>query len=718
MTKSQARLLVVDHIQTHREELSAMLSREGYAVVVAGSGQDALDRIEAEPVDLALLDLDMPGMSGLDVLTQVRQNHNPTHLPIIMFASAPENKDIVRALDLGANDYVTKPIDFRIVLNRVRTHLSLKHAEAARQESEERYALALKASSDGIWDWNLKSGEIVFSSRWKSALGYAEEEIGNEPHEWFDRIHPDDRARVEADLKAHIDGSASQFENEHRVLHCDGSYRWILSRGLAIRDHTGTAHRMAGSQTDITAGKVADALTGLPNRVLLMDRLNRLAERSRRNKDHLFAVLFLDLDQFKLINDSLGHLCGDRLLVAFTRRLQTELRSSDLVARLTGAHTVARLGGDEFTILLDDLKHPTDALRVAERLIEILKKPFSINGREIFATASIGVALSSTGYERPEDLLRDADTAMYRAKALRRNSVEIFDAEMRATAVARLQLETELRQGVERGEFVNSYQLIVNLMTGQIYGFEALVRWEHPTRGLILPDQFIQVAEETGAIIPIGCQVLKDACQQVRLWQEACPGTRLIVAVNLSSRQFLQPDLIDVVRDEILAAGIDADSLKLEITESMVMTNPVQAKAMIDEFKDIGVRIGMDDFGTGYSSLSYLHRFALDMLKIDRSFISGMEAAPHQLEIVKAIISLAQSLGLKVVAEGVENEYQMLLLREMGCEFGQGYLFSRPLDAAAATELLKSNPQWITSAARRRYPQNLTGKGTPVGIRH
>jgi diguanylate cyclase (GGDEF)-like protein/PAS domain S-box-containing protein len=670
--------------------------------VGAAGGREALDRIEAEHFDLVLLDIEMPEVSGLEVLAEIRQRRSPIDLPIIMVTARNDSEDAVRALDLGANDYVTKPIDFAVALARVRTQLSLKHAEEARHESEERYSLALAASNDGIWDWNLKTGEITFSARWKSALGYAEDEIGSTPEEWFNRIHPEDRPQVESELNAHIAGKIPHFEKEYRVRHQDGSYRWILSRGLAIRDHTGAAHRMAGSQTDITAGKVADPLTGLPNRGLFMDQLNRMVEKSKRQKDHLFALLFLDLDQFKLINDSLGHVAGDQVLVAFARRLQRELRSSDPLTRVTPSHTLARLGGDEFTILLDDLQHPSDALRVAERLVETLKKPLNVGSREIFATASIGVALSSTGYGWAEDLLRDADTAMYRAKR-RRNSIEVFDAEMRAAAVARLQLETELRHAAERKEFVNWYQSIVSLETGQIREFEALVRWRHPARGLVMPHEFIPVAEETGAVVSLGRQVLQEACQQVAHWQELFPSQGpLVVSVNLSGRDFMQPDLVTLVRNEIEAARLDPSSLKLEITETMVMMNPDQAKSTLRELKAMGVRTGMDDFGTGYSSLSYLHHFALDMLKIDRSFISSMEIDSDKLEIVRAIISLAHNLGLTVIAEGVEREEQMHLLREMGCEFGQGYLFSPPVDAAGVSDLLRTPPALRHNLTNRR----------------
>ncbi len=695
VTEKTPHLLVVDDNEMNRDVLSRRLSRQGYQVTTVTGGEDALGAIAAESFDLVLLDFQMPDVSGLDVLQALRKRYSAVDLPVIMVTSRSASEDIVQALDLGANDYVTKPVDFPVALARIRTQLSLKQAEEARRESEERYALALAGSNDGIWDWNLKTGQISFSTRWKLSVGYADEEIGSDPEDWFSRIHPEDRARVEADLKAHIDGSDTHFENEHRLRHRDGSYRWILSRGVAVRDRDGVAVRIAGSQTDITAGKVADVLTGLPNRVLFMDRLARLVERARRRKDHLFAILFLDLDQFKLVNDSLGHWAGDQLLVAFAHRLQQELRSSDSVARISDAHTLARFGGDEFTILLDDLHLPADALRVANRLLDCMRKPFHISGRDIFTTASIGVALSSSDYEGPEDLLRAADTAMYRAKASRRGSVEIFDQEMRASAAARLQLETELVQAASRAEFINWYQLIVDLESGDVRGFEALARWRQPSRGLILPNDFISVAEETGIIVSIGRQVLKEACRQLWTWQQLYPSEPpLTVSVNLSRRQFMQPDLITQIREEIESSGISASSLQMEITETMIMANPEQARMCMQELKSLGVRISMDDFGTGYSSLGHLHSFPLDVLKIDKSFVSRMELDRDKFEIVKTVISLAHSMGIQVVAEGVERPEHLALLRNLGCEFGQGYLFSRPLDSAASTDLLSSKPRW------------------------
>jgi len=347
-------------------------------------------------------------------------------------------------------------------------------------------------------------------------LGYDEEEIGSSPEEWFKRVHPDDLQRVQEAVASHLEGRTTHCENEHRMLHQNGTYHWMLNRGLAVRDAQGKATRLAGSQTDITQGKVADALTGLPNRLLFMDRLERAVKNAGRTKDYLFAVFFLDLDRFKVINDSLGHVMGDQLLVATARRLESCLRSTDAVARLGEGYTVARLGGDEFTILLDHIKHIADATRVADRLQKELALPFNLNGQEVFTTVSIGIAVSATGYDRPEELLRDADTAMYRAKALGKARYELFDPAMRDVAVASLQLETDLRKAIERQEFQNFYQPIVSLETGRIVGFEALVRWQHPERGLVSPADFILAAEESGMILSIGQWMLHEACRQMR----------------------------------------------------------------------------------------------------------------------------------------------------------------------------------------------------------
>ncbi|MCI0721378.1 MAG: diguanylate cyclase, partial [Acidobacteria bacterium] len=505
-------LLIVDDDEKVRNVLSHYLVQKGHRVVLADNGRRALELVEQPGIDLVLLDVQMPKLSGIEVLEIIRKTHSPNQLPVIMVTGVKDSHEIVKALDLGANDYVTKPIDFPVITARIHTQLLRKKMEEAMRESEERYALAAQGSNDGLWDWNLQTNQIYFSPRWKSMLGYDESEVGNNPEEWFSLIHPEDLARIKVDIAAHVQGRTSHYEAECRMLHKGGSYRWILSRGLVVRDAQGKVSRMAGSQTDITEGKVADGLTGLPNRVLFMDRLARALERAKHQKGYLFAVLFLDLDRFKLINDSLGHLIGDQLLTALARRLERCLRPRDTVAHLAVNHTLARLGGDEFTILLEGIRHVSDATRVAERIQKELTLSFDLSGQEVFTTASIGIALSSTGYERPEDLLRDADTAMYQAKALGKARYEMFDMAMRDEAVARLQLETDLRKAaLERQEFQLHYQPLVSLETGRIAGFEALLRWQRPTRGLLLPDAFIAVAEETGLIVHIWGQPLAQA---------------------------------------------------------------------------------------------------------------------------------------------------------------------------------------------------------------
>ena len=690
-----SRLLIVDDNEMNRDMLARRLTRKGYVVELADNAKELLKRVQRDAVDLVLLDIEMPDISGLDALKTLRGHYSAAELPIIMVTAKSQSDDIVAALDLGANDYLTKPIDFPVAVARIGTQLAHKQAREALKESEERYALAARGSNDGLWDWNVSANVVHFSPRWKAMLGYEDGEIGEKPEEWFDRIHDADRERVKEEIAAHQKGLTSHFESEHRMLHREGGFRWMLSRGVAVRDASGKVLRMAGSQTDITEGKVSDPLTGLPNRLLFIDRVGRLVKSTKRHNDQLFAVLFMDLDGFKMINDSMGHLIGDQLLIGVANRLEKCLRSTDTVARIGETFTVARLGGDEFTVLLDHIKDPSDAKRAADRMMKALALPFILGGKEVFTSVSIGIALSNSSYEQAEDILRDADTAMYRAKSLGKARYEIFDADMRASVIARLQLETDLRHALERKEFRNFYQPIVDLASGEIVGFEALLRWQHPTRGLLGPEEFIPVAEETGLIRELGWWNLREACRQISEWRAGLDAhSHLTISVNLSAKQFLQPNLVSDISKLLHELALAPEALKLEITESTVMADPSAAVEMLQQIKSLGIRLAIDDFGTGYSSLSYLHRFPLDTLKIDRSFISGMGEEGEGMEIARTILPMANNLRLDVVAEGVETIQQVAMLKKLHCKYAQGFYFSRPLSAEGTAALLAGGLTW------------------------
>ncbi|MFQ5598177.1 MAG: EAL domain-containing protein [Nitrospiria bacterium] len=580
--------------------------------------------------------------------------------------------------------------------------LEKRQTETALRESEERYAIAIRGANDGLWDWNLKDNTIYFSPRWKEMLGFEDSNIGNDPEDWFERIHPLERDRVLAAIDGHRAGSIPHFEQEHRMLHKDGSYRWMLSRGLAVRDAAGYAYRMAGSQTDITARRLAEEqlqydafhnkLTGLPNRALFMDRLGRAVNRAKRRNDYFFAMLFLDLDRFKIVNDSLGHAIGDELLIAISRRLKIALRGQD---------TVAHLGGDEFTILLDDLDDVNDAIRLTQRLQDDLKSPFKLRDHEVFISASIGIVLSTHRYNKPEDLLRDADTAMYRAKALGPGHHQVFDSVMHKQALKVLKLEADLRGSIEREELYVLYQPIVSLATGTVTGFEALVRWKHPEQGKISPEDFIPIAEETGMITAIGEWVFTQACRQIKIWQgQFHTASPLTITVNLSAKQFLRTEMISKIEQIMKASGPQENTIGFEITETVIMDNPESAAAILQELKHLGIRLYMDDFGTGYSSLSHLHRFPIDVLKIDRSFVSRLGRIKKQRDIINAIVTLAHNQGMSVVAEGVETKEQYEILEGLGCELGQGYFFSPPIATEDIEDLMRKPPEWRIATSK------------------
>ncbi len=569
------------------------------------------------------------------------------------------------------------------------------------RESEERYALAVRGANDGLWDWNLKVDRLHLSARWRAMLGMSEGEAGESRDYWFARVHTEDLKRLREAIEAHLDGATPHVEVEHRVRHASGEWRWMLARGLAIRDAAGSPYRMAGSLTDITDRKAAeeklvrdalyDSLTGLANRTLLLQRLQHTLDRCQRREQLHFALLFLDLDRFKVINDGLGHVIGDQLLCEFARRLGTCVRPAD---------TVARLGGDEFVILLEDIVDDTDAARIAERIHEVLKSPFVLDDHEVFTTASIGIAPGSPRYRNVQDLLRDADAAMYRAKAMGKSRHEMFDAAMHEKAMEVLKLETDLRRAIERQEFLLHYQPIVSLADGSLRGFEALVRWRHPDRGMVSPAVFIPMLEETGLIVPLGAWVIKEACRQLKIWHDRFSQLpALSISINVSGKQFAKANLAAEVGAALAETKLPGRCVTLEITESVMMTNADAAAATLRELRSKGASISVDDFGVGYSSLSQLHRFPIDALKIDRSFLQRIGGEERDAEIIRTIVTLGHNLGLTVTAEGIETPLQLERLRTLGCEYGQGYLFAKPLSVEQVETMLAT--ETTTTQSRR-----------------
>lgn len=523
----------------------------------------------------------------------------------------------------------------------------------------------------------------------------------------MDQIHQDDRARVlEASAKARSTGRGERLE--YRIRHKDGSWRFLESTCSVIQSAEGESDGLVIVNRDITERKRAeeklvhqsfhDGLTDLPNRALFLDRLQRAVILSRRHVSSRFAVLFIDIDEFKVFNDSLGHAAGDSLLIQIAQRLTASLRAVDTVSRppmgedaepFVGESTLARPGGDEFTVLIEELHDPSDAIRVAERIQRKLAIPFDFNGQEIVLSVSIGIAFN--GSVDAEDVLRDAEIAMYRAKNTAKGRCEVFDHAMHADAIKRLQLETDLRKALDLNQFLVYYQPVVSLSTGQIVGFETLSRWQRP-EGLVMPGDFIPVANETGIILSINRQLLYDACRQLLSWQALFPSDPpLTINVNVSPKEFAQPDLAAQIGRTLQETGLDPSCVNLEITETIAMADGDRSALVLSELKALGVRLEIDDFGTGYSSLSRLQHFPVDTLKIDRSFVSRMDTDPETREIVRLIVMLAHGLGLKIVAEGIETQAQADMLKTLGCELAQGYLYSKPVPSQAIDQLLREN---------------------------
>jgi diguanylate cyclase (GGDEF)-like protein/PAS domain S-box-containing protein len=609
---------------------------------------------------------------------RVRENRTP----------ATFEYSLAKGAEIAFHEARLRPLEEGHVLVVVRDVSEHRLALEALRTAEERFALAARAANDGLWDWDLPVNRIIYSPRWKTILGHTDEDIANTSNSWMDRVHPEDVEPLRRGLASLSEPGRDTLEMEYRIRHRDNSYRWVATRAIAVRNASGQTHRLVGSMTDITPHKAVeeqlrheafhDKVTGLANRALFLDRLTNILDRVKRQPGYLFSVLYVDLDRFSTINERVGHEAADRLLQTVAARLRSYARVGD---------TVARLGDDEFAVLLDGIANERAAVIFAERMRELIAAPVDLSPDEISVTASLGIAINSPETNDAETLLNEAESAMQRAKQTGKNRQELFNRETHAHLVSKLRIETELRHAAERGELEIFYQPIYRLSDQKIIRAESLLRWRHPQRGMISPADFIPVAEETGLILALGDWILREVSEQAKRWRQSGVAP-LTIAVNFSPRQFQQQNLLTTVGATLARFKDSGFPLELEITESAAMHDVDLSVKIMKNLRDMDVRISIDDFGVGYSSLSCLRLFPLNTLKIDRGFVEGIPEVKDNSSITNAIIGIGHSLGLSVVAEGVETNEQLTYLKQQGCDEVQGFLLSRPLSAKDVTPRL------------------------------
>lgn len=691
------RCLVVSDDDDVRSLLDSMLKVRRHTVVSCdAAGLDEIDLDDLDP-HLVIIDWRLPdGQAAAlaDRLCTGRGPSNPCHL--LAVADGNSGSEVSTILDSGFCDVLTEPLEPASVEARIRVHehiagefAKLERAYSELRRNHERLLISCGGIEDGLWDADLTTGELTLSQEWIDIAGF-EVESNTTIDKWLELVDDEDRDRIRQLFDSVARGEVQSIEENYRLVADDGKAQRMVMRGESVRDNNGEITRLVCRHSTLPDDRTAfdeprsnilvDPLTRLSSRTVLLDRLRHAFARASRIKDKPFAVLFFDIDRFKNVNDSLGHLVGDKLLTAIADRVRSICRPSD---------TVCRFGGDEFVIVAEDVESVRDATSIAGRLHQEFQVPFVLDGSEVYATVSTGIAMWHPGYEKPEYLLRDADNAMYRAKELGRNRYAVFDEKMHAEVVATLELENDLRRAVARKEFHPYYQPIISLERGNLVGFEVLARWDHPTRGLVLPGEFIHVAEEMGIAVQIDRIVAEQACKQVRPWQvQYRMEPPLSICLNISTTQFLQLELISWIDHTLRQNGLYGRDIKLEVTESVLMENTEHATAMLDQLAALDIGLSIDDFGTGYSSLSYLKRFEIDSLKIDYSFVTRMLDDVDSMEIVRTIIDLGRNLGKTTIAEGVETDAQLETLRELGVDQVQGFYVAPPMPAKEASELL------------------------------
>lgn len=667
------------------DEAESVVVREAFAKArydvdrAVSRDEIATDKSVEPPADLLLMRVRDSQKDG-DFIRSVRQQHASDQLPIVFLVDEGAEELVEHCLSCGADDFLTVPIHQAELLARVRSQLSRSRAIAASRIERERFALAVAGSSDGIWDLTLTDDVLFMSARCAELLGRSVEEGFKRLDEWLAIIHPDDVDQFQVELRNHLEGITLSLQMECRMLHRNQTYRWFLVRGTGQRNATGKAFRIAGSLTDISERKLTDAMTGLPNRIVLYDRLNQTIVKNRRKTSANFGIILLQIDRYETMREAYGQVFCDAVQKVVSQRLVGTLRTTD---------TLTIMGENTMCILLDVMRDDTDLVRVSHRVRAAAEEPITLGDESVLLSLSIGMAQAQAHHQSAEDLIRDATAALNKARAEGGGQEVVFDPDMQRRARDRLRIEAELHLALKRGELLLLYQPIVDLNSGRLAGFEALVRWQHPQRGMISPMDFIPIAEETGLIVPIGTWVVQEACRQGREWLDQEGNSDLFISVNVSSRQLDGPALPEIVRQALRQNRLAPSHLKLEITESAVMRDFELTMKLLKRLKEIGVGLSLDDFGTGYSSLSLLRRLPVDVLKVDRSFVTAMTVDASGVKMVEAILQLARLFDLKVVAEGIEHEEEEKLLKERGCEFGQGWRYGKPLPAATCLEMLR-----------------------------
>lgn len=642
------------------------------------------------PADLLLMRVRKADVDG-DFIRRIRAGHGSDQLPIVFLVEESAEELVEYCLSCGADDFLTVPIHKAELLARVRSQLSRSRAIAVGRAERERFALAVAGSSDGIWDLTLRDDVLFMSARCAELLGRNADDGFKRLDEWLAIIHPDDVDQFQVELRNHLEGITLSLQMECRMLHKNQTYRWFLVRGTGQRSSTGKAFRVAGSLTDISERKLTDAMTGLPNRIVLYDRLNQTIVKNRRKTSANFGIILLQIDRYETMREAYGQVFCDAVQKVVSQRLVGTLRTTD---------TLTIMGENTMCILLDVMRDDTDLVRVSHRVRAAAEEPITLGDESVLLSLSIGMAQAQAHHQSAEDLIRDATAALNKARAEGGGQEVVFDPDMQRRARDRLRIEAELHLALKREELLLLYQPIVDLNSGRLAGFEALVRWQHAQRGMISPMDFIPIAEETGLIIPIGTWVVQEACRQGREWLDQEGNSDLFISVNVSSRQLDGPALPEIVRQALRQNRLAPSHLKLEITESAVMRDFELTMKLLKRLKEIGVGLSLDDFGTGYSSLSLLRRLPVDVLKVDRSFVTAMTTDVSGVKMVEAILQLARLFDLKVVAEGIEHEEEEKLLKERGCEFGQGWRYGKPLPAATCLELLREQRKSAKRVAR------------------